>query len=175
LTKSLGSYSPNSLAWPIVYFGLQTVAVTTTLANSAYTPPELAHQIKDSDASLLFVHPLLFPTLLAALELLKLSESEIRKRVVIMSYVAQDTADERSVGIDARWTRLGDLLKKGKLKKEIMLSPKETDQTAMMCYSSGIYLRPAVRAFAPPLMKLNILFGAYFRHNGAQQGCADVA
>lgn len=108
------------------------------MANSSYTPTELAHQIHDSGASLIFVHPSLHSTLISTLALLKFSKEEMKRRVVIMSYAEADLHAERELGIGRSWTRLADLLKRGKLDAPVQLSDAETDETAIMCYSSGV-------------------------------------
>lgn len=65
----------------------------------------------------------------------------MRKQVVVMSWVEQDREEEKTAGIDAGWTRLSDVLKgKNKLKHEVRLNYKQTDETAMLCYSSGTSL-----------------------------------
>lgn len=61
----------------------------------------------------------------------------MKKRIVIMSYVKQDRLDEVAGRIGSTWTRLDDLLEEGKLKHEVVLNEKETDETALLCYSSG--------------------------------------
>jgi 4-coumarate--CoA ligase len=73
--------SPNSLAWPFTLLGCVAAGLKCTLANSAYTPPELAHQLKDSGAGYVFVHSSLLLTLFKAWELLKIPAKEAQKRV----------------------------------------------------------------------------------------------
>ncbi|CUA71783.1 AMP binding protein [Rhizoctonia solani] len=41
-------FSPNSLIWPVAMLGCIAAGLKCSPANSAYTPPELAHQIADS-------------------------------------------------------------------------------------------------------------------------------
>ncbi|KAF8315898.1 AMP binding protein [Clavulina sp. PMI_390] len=130
-------FCPNSLAWPIVFLGLQSNSVLTTLANVSYTTNELAHQIKDSGATLFFVGPTVFHTLLATLKLLGYSEAEMRKHIIIMSYVPKDMDEEHAQGIDASWTRLHDMLKRGKLTAPVRLSGRATDEPILLCYSGG--------------------------------------
>jgi len=133
--------SPNSLAWPIVILGLLSNGICTTLANSSYTLPELAHQIRDCGPQLIFVHPTLFPVLISTLKSLDMSEEEMRKRVVIMSYVDADVQEENVRGIDGSWTRLKHLLQKGKIDAPVRLTGAETDETTLLCYSSGVSCR----------------------------------
>lgn len=68
-----------------------------------------------------------------------------------MSWTEQDVKDEEAMKIDASWTRLRQLMDKGKRDAPIRLTGKETDTTTLMCYSSGgLWF---VRDPAPP--KLN--------------------
>ncbi|KAF8338789.1 AMP binding protein [Cantharellus anzutake] len=128
---------PNSIAWPYTFLGLQAAGLRPTLANVAYTPPELTHQLKDSRAHLIFVHPLLFPTVINTLNGLGLKEGEIKKRVIIMSHTSQDEKDEKTVGIPASWRRLKELRNGGKLAKEEEFNGSQVHETALLCYSSG--------------------------------------
>ncbi|KAF8312640.1 AMP binding protein [Clavulina sp. PMI_390] len=133
-------FSPNSISWPITFFGLQTAGIIATLANSAYTPAELAHQLRDSGARVVFVHPLLLPTLMETWKLLGVSEKDAKWRTVLMSWTEQDERDEATVGVQGskEWKRLKDLVKgSGKKQGPIELSGSQTDATALMCYSSG--------------------------------------
>lgn len=100
-------------------------------------PNELAHQMIDSGATLVFVGPSVFHTLIATLKLLKVSEEEMKKRVVIMSYTSEDILEESLQGIDQSWMRLHTLLQKGRINAPVRLTGKATDETALMCYSSG--------------------------------------
>jgi 4-coumarate--CoA ligase len=79
-------YSPNSLTWPIALFGCIAAGLKCTLANSSYTPHELAYQLSDSDAGYVFVHPALLPTLFKAFEELNVPAKEAQKRVSDTSY-----------------------------------------------------------------------------------------
>jgi 4-coumarate--CoA ligase len=107
------------------------------MANSSYTPPELLHQLNDSAAGIIFVHPTLFPVLLKAFKLLGISDRDARRRVVIMSYVDQDGADEKSAEIGPEWTRLRELFGKGRLHSEELFVGDQVHETALLCYSSG--------------------------------------
>jgi acyl-CoA synthetase (AMP-forming)/AMP-acid ligase II len=164
LTFSNLVYSPNCLAWPLTFFGLIAAGLRPTLANSFYTPPELAHQIKDSRAKKVFVHPTLFPVLMETFRLLGVSEREARTRVVIMSYVDHDRADEKAVKIGGEWTRLSEFFGKGRLPSEELFVGDQAHETALLCYSSGMGL------YLSPSCVLSILN----RDNGTEQGRRSV-
>src|SRR5579863_6874945 len=79
-------FSPNSLAWPIALLGLLAGGVRSTLANSAYTPTELAFQYNDSRARVVFSHPDLIPVVFAMFKHVGVPEDEARRRVVVLDY-----------------------------------------------------------------------------------------
>lgn len=136
--NSFGSCSSKAEYLPLTRsIGLISAGIIPTLANTAYTPPELAHQLKDSKADYVFVHPSLVRVLKKAYLLLGVSEVEAKKRVIIMTFTGADRAEEEAAKIDDGWIRLDELFQKGKLNQEIILSGQETDETALMCYSSG--------------------------------------
>jgi 4-coumarate--CoA ligase len=79
------------------------------------------------------VHPTFLPTVISTLELLKISKDEAKKRVILMTYV-EDPSQFKKEG----WMVLGDLLDaKKKPEKEEVFVGKDTDETALLCYSSG--------------------------------------
>ncbi|KAF9514737.1 hypothetical protein BS47DRAFT_1372215 [Hydnum rufescens UP504] len=130
-------FSPNSLAWPPTLFGLIAAGLRPTLANISYTPRELTHQIKDSGARMIFVHPTLFSLVIKTLSLLGVTDDEARRRVVVMSYVDQDRADEKAAEIGSEWTRLSELLGQERLPSEELFVGDQVHETALLCYSSG--------------------------------------
>jgi hypothetical protein len=61
-------FSPNSIHYPIPLFGGQAAGLTVSTANSGYTPPELAHQIRNSESKIVIVSSDLLPVALKALK-----------------------------------------------------------------------------------------------------------
>ena len=98
---------------------------------------ELAHQITNSGAGLVFVHPALLDTLLKTFTLLRVSDTEVQKRVVIMSYTSIEKAMEKQLNIGPQWARFETFLKQGKLDREEMFSGDQVHDSIMLCYSSG--------------------------------------
>ncbi|QRV77962.1 AMP binding enzyme [Ceratobasidium sp. AG-Ba] len=130
-TSSFGSSSPNSLTWPLALLGCVAAGLRCTLANSSYTPPELAHQLKDSGAGYVFVHPALVPTLFKAFEVLKVPVNEAKKRVILMNF-----GEKPPKGME-QFIQFDSLLKGGKLSGEERFDGDQSDETVYLCYSSG--------------------------------------
>ncbi|KDQ11288.1 hypothetical protein BOTBODRAFT_177525 [Botryobasidium botryosum FD-172 SS1] len=103
---------PNSLSWFLVAYAAFAAGLRVSPANTACTPPELAHQLRDSGAYNIFVHPSLLTVLLETLSLLGVSSKEAEKR-------------------------LEDLMRNGKVEKEEAFDGAQADETALLCYSSG--------------------------------------
>lgn len=83
------------MAWPIALFGCVAAGLRCTLANSSYTPPELAHQLSDSRVGYVFVYPALLPTLFKAFEELKVPAKEIQKRVSDTDWAPSECVTDR--------------------------------------------------------------------------------
>ncbi|CAE6488969.1 unnamed protein product, partial [Rhizoctonia solani] len=124
-------YSPNSIAWPFTLFGCVAAGLRITLANSSYTPPELAHQLKDSGAGYVFVYPALLATLFKAFEILKVPAKEAQKRIVIMTYRVPAAKGTE------QYTQLDSLLRAGKFDNEEKFDGDLSNETVYLCYSSG--------------------------------------
>ena len=126
-------FSPNTIAWPVVLLGLIAAGGVATLANASYTPPELAHQYKDSGARLLFVHPALLPVARKMFESIGVSKKDADARMIIM-----DLESDGQDGVRGLKTLIG-----GKaLAKEEPFEGKRAHETAVVCYSSGTTGRP---------------------------------
>ena len=126
-------FSPNTITWPVVLLGIIAAGGIATLANAAYTPPELAHQYKDSGARLLFVHPALLPVAQKMFESIGVSKKDAAARMVIM--------DLDSTGADGI-RGLKTLITGKALAKEEPFEGKRSHETAVVCYSSGTTGRP---------------------------------
>jgi 4-coumarate--CoA ligase len=123
-------FSPNSIAYPILLFGGLAAGFKCTLANSGYTHTELAYQYRDSGAEAVFVHPALVSTVMDMFAHLKVSLEEAKKRIIISSYGLSGKAGSGFVTTE-------ELLGKGTLDEEERFDGKLSDETALICYSSG--------------------------------------
>jgi 4-coumarate--CoA ligase len=123
-------FSPNSIAYPVLLFAGLAAGFKCTLANSGYTPRELAHQYHDSMAEVVFVHPALLQTVLDMFALLKVSPEVAKKKIVIASFGL-------SWKNPKAFTTMEDLLGKGSLTAEERFDGAQSNETALICYSSG--------------------------------------
>ncbi|KAH9073096.1 AMP binding protein [Lactarius deliciosus] len=131
-------FSPNSLAWPVAILGLLAGGVRSTLANSAYTPAELAFQYADSRARVVFSHPDLVPVVFSMFKIIGVPEDEARRRLVVMDIYGNGAETARKFGL----LELGDLLGHGALPEEEKFTGRQTDETLLLCYSSGTTGKP---------------------------------
>ncbi|KAF8586520.1 AMP binding protein [Ramaria rubella] len=125
---TMAIFSPNSITWPIVVLGGIAAGLRITTVNSAYTPREFEHQLHDSGAYYIFVHPALLGTANETLKLMKVPDAEAKKRIVLMGPVG--------AGMES-WQRADDLLGKGQLEREEPFDGPAAHETVFLCYSSG--------------------------------------
>ena len=128
-------FSPNSFAWPFALFGSIAAGLTTTLANSSYTPAELGSQWEDSRAKVIFTHPTFVPAVLEMLELNGVSKEEARSRIIVMGVEDKDATAKGFIHMD-------DLLGKGRLNAPERFDGPLSNETVYLCYSSGTTGKP---------------------------------
>jgi acyl-CoA synthetase (AMP-forming)/AMP-acid ligase II len=113
----VGVFAPNTPYYPVVFHGILRANAVVTSANSLYTPGELAHQLKDSGAKLLFtVSPFLERAQAAAAE-----AGLAREEIIVL-----DAAEGH--------TSLRDLLATS---AEVPAQDVAPGDTAVLPYSSG--------------------------------------
>lgn len=135
-------FSPNNIVWPILLHGVAAAGFRATLANSAYTPTELAHQYVDAGAHLVFAHPTLVPVVLDTLKSLGCTDSEIRSRLVLVtSQCLTGVADPTSADF-AHFVRLDTFFGRGALPNEVSFDGERSNETLYLCYSSGTTGKP---------------------------------
>lgn len=122
-------FSPNSFYYHSIVLAAQCAGIVFSGANAAYIPSEAAHQIADSGAKLLLVHPSVLPVALAATEQLGWSkERQVQNIVIAVRKDEAGAADERFLTLDS-------LISDQLLEPHRILKPKET--VAYLGYSSG--------------------------------------
>ncbi|KAF9228386.1 AMP binding protein [Gyrodon lividus] len=136
-TPTILIFSPNSIVWPIMIHGIAAAGFRATLANSAYTSTELAHQYTDAGAHLIFVHPALVGIVQKMLQSCGFSEADIRSRVVLAtSWWLNGVPDPESKEL-SNLTCLENLLGRGELPLEVTFDGDRSNETLYLCYSSG--------------------------------------
>ena len=158
LELNLGSFmldrgSPNTVAYPILLFGAFAAGLKATLANAAYTPPELAYQYQDrwvnrvsrglyafteeflSGASIVITYPALLPVVLKMFESLGIDAKQARQRIVIAGWGLSDKGPKGFIQME-------DLLGTGSLEKEERFDGPLAHETTLLCYSSGTTGKP---------------------------------
>ena len=108
-----------------------------TFANPMYTSPEIAHQLEDSGASVVFVHPEALPALLGAVKLLSWTPSHIKTRIILATH----TQFISPTLVKEGWLRFDDLTTGRGLRsldKPVSFSGnKSRTETMFLYYSSG--------------------------------------
>ncbi|KAL5530601.1 hypothetical protein ACEPAF_6859 [Sanghuangporus sanghuang] len=128
-------FSPNTVAYPILLFGVFAAGLKATLANAAYTPPELAYQYQDSGASLVITYPALLPVVLKMFESLEMDAKQARQRIVIAGWGLKDKGPKGFIQME-------DLLGTGRLENEERFDGPLANETTLLCYSSGTTGKP---------------------------------
>ncbi|GAA5909877.1 acyl--CoA ligase [Sporobolomyces salmoneus] len=122
-------FSPNTFYYHMIVLATQCAGVVFSGANAAYVPDEFAHQVEDSGAQLLLVHPSCLGVALAATK--ELGWSEKRQVENIILAVRKDEAQ----GADERFLTLDSIIDDELLQPHKITSPKTT--VAYLGYSSG--------------------------------------
>ncbi|TCD66539.1 hypothetical protein EIP91_001260 [Steccherinum ochraceum] len=124
-------FSVNSISWPIFMYGAFAAGIRATLANSGYTARELEYQYKDSQSKLVLVHPAMLHIALEMFKNMGLSESEVKKRIIIADYGMEREPHTKA------FKNIVDLLGKGSLEEEEKFPGDLSNEVAFLCYSSG--------------------------------------
>ena len=127
-------FSPNSIAYPLMLFGIVAAGIRATLANSAYTAPELAHQYSDSCAKAVLVHPALVPVVVAMFKHLQVDPRDAQKRIIIAGWGLDDKGP-------SGFLQAEQLLGKGTMSPE-RFDGELSNETVLLCYSSGTTGKP---------------------------------
>jgi acyl-CoA synthetase (AMP-forming)/AMP-acid ligase II len=116
--------APNHIDYPVVLFAGNRNGLVLTTANPEYLPHEFAHQLKDSDAKIIFTHNFVFEECKEAAKLAGIDSSNI-------FVLGTDSSKAKSLSM---------LISKGKGRK-VKINPLTIEQLrnhpAYLCYSSG--------------------------------------
>ncbi|KAL7420636.1 4-coumarate--CoA ligase-like 5 [Cryptotrichosporon argae] len=120
-------FGMNALDWVVAALACVKAGVVVSPANYAYTPKDLAHQLSDSDARLVFVQPALVPVLEQALALL--AHPIPPERIVLLS--AHDDGAFRALP-----SLISPTSRTATASAAAAAEPAPSD-VAFLCYSSG--------------------------------------
>lgn len=133
-------FAPNSIEFPMAFYGIQAAGYIAALANSNYTPRELAHQIRDSTAGVCFVAPSHVETFVAArAELGGEAAKKVHGFVLVPEFEQVDAKQEaewKKQGLKSYkdfWASESDAKGWTGVKKE----NGDEHHVAILCYSSG--------------------------------------
>ncbi|KAJ7060930.1 hypothetical protein C8F01DRAFT_1253407 [Mycena amicta] len=132
-------FAPNALASPVLLFGCIAAGLRCTLANSAYTPRELAHQYSDSGAALIITTPDGLAVVRSMFADVNIDEQEGLARVVVFEPQDLRWAGGRASPARCRTgtVMFEELLGMGKLDSEERFDGRDAHETVYLCYSSG--------------------------------------
>ncbi|KAJ7594131.1 AMP binding protein [Mycena floridula] len=126
-------FSPNSLAWPVLLYGAMSAGLRCTLANSAYTSRELAHQYKDSGAKIIFTSEQNGPVVREMCSSLGISTEKVVVVSDCLAWAGGPSAPRRP----SDFLFFEDLFQMGSLVHEVEFNGQDAHETALLCYSSG--------------------------------------
>ena len=119
--------SPNSLSYPVLILGTSAAGAKLSLANPAYNHFELSHQLKDSNATLVFAHPDNIALTKKILKEIGWSDAQIAHKLI--------SASESDADGHAPYTRILDSAPQPGVPEKF--DGENSHETAVMCYSSG--------------------------------------
>jgi 4-coumarate--CoA ligase len=131
-------FSPNTPSFVLALLGsfASPKGIIPTLANASYTASELAHQLSNSRAAVVFVHPDLLPVLEQCMNDAKVPEDKWKARC----WLLQDTSTEGGAAGENGIRNYRELFVKGevsaleKMRGDARPNPEDV---AVLCYSSG--------------------------------------
>lgn len=131
-------FSPNSIDFPQIFYGCQSVKFITSLANASYTFKEIAHQIRDGRPKISFVHPTLYSTYKQAEDILKTEGHALP--TVFWAVPGSATSGLERRGCQSYENLMVDMAEiRGFEGTEA--EGDEAYDTALLCYSSGTVSR----------------------------------
>ncbi|KAF9785766.1 AMP binding protein [Thelephora terrestris] len=125
-------FSQNNILYPVFVWGIFAAGLRATLAPSTASPTEVQRQWIDSESKVMIVSSSLVHTALDAFKHLDLSPEDALSRIAVYS---DDEGVQLPKGFN--FTRYEDLSARGLLSKEEPFDGQLSNQTALLCYSSG--------------------------------------
>lgn len=129
-------YSSNSVDFAQIFYGCQSVRIITSLANASYTAAELAHQLRDGDPAIAFVHPANYEGYAGAIQMLQ-TEGRKGPRLfwAVPMHEVPATLREKA-GVQSYQSLMVNKTDMGGFQGS-SAQGEAAHQTALLCYSSG--------------------------------------
>lgn len=130
-------FSQNNILYPVFVWGIFAAGLSATLASSIASPDEVRGQWIDSRSKVMIVSSSLVHTALDVFKRMSFSPEDALSRIIVYS-------DGENVQLPrgSRFTRYEDLSARGVLSKEESFDGQLSNQTALLCYSSGTTGKP---------------------------------
>ncbi|KAI8874381.1 acetyl-CoA synthetase-like protein, partial [Ramicandelaber brevisporus] len=126
--------SPNSIEYPVVVIGTMMAGGTCSLANPAYTPNELAYQMKDCGAKFLVATPDTVANVVAAAKQLGIPASRM---VVVGGGNGSDNVKVEAAAKEHGARSIGSTLSSHLIEPVKVVGEAAKTRVALLCYSSG--------------------------------------
>ena len=130
-------FSQNNILYPIFMWGIFAASLRATPAPSTAIPNEVKEQWFDSESKVMIVSSSLVPTALGMFKLLDIRPEAALRRMIVYSDGEDDQLPETFT-----FTRYEDLSTRGFLFKEESFDGQLSNETALLCYSSGTSGKP---------------------------------
>ena len=130
-------FSQNSILYPVFMWGIFAAGLRATPASSVATPSEVKAQWIDSGSKVMIVSSSLVHTAWDMFNLLDLSPEVAMSRIIVYS-------DDENVQLPEAFTFVSyeDLSTRGLLSKEEPFDGRLSNETTLLCYSSGTSGKP---------------------------------
>ena len=137
--------SQNNILYPIFMWGIFAAGLRATPAPSTAIPNEVGEQWVNSGTKVMIVSSSLINTALGMFKLLNFSLGAALRRMIVYPDGENDQLPEAF-----RFTRYEDLSTRGLLSKEEPFDGQLSNETALLCYSSGTSGKPKGVEVYPP-------------------------
>lgn len=128
-------FSQNNVLYPVLMWSIFAAGLCATLASSLASPNEVKEQWIDSGSKVMIVSSSLVHTALGMFKLLNIDPGDALGRMIVYS-------DGEPAQLPNKFTRYEDLSIRGTLSKEEPFDGKLSNETALLCYSSGTSGKP---------------------------------
>lgn len=130
-------FSQNNIIYPVFIWGIFAAGLCATLAPSTASPNEVQEQWNDSRSKVMIVSSSLVQTGLDVFKRMNFSPEDALSRIIVYS-----DGETLHLPKGFKFIRYQDLSARGLLSKEEPFDGQLSNQTALLCYSSGTTGKP---------------------------------